>query len=118
MSEIKVNLIVTLLGGVMISEQECSKKNSKKNYDSFFLEVEGKNKKKEILNIKTRKCVSAKQSIKISREAYDYMLSTPTNPKLSKVWKRYKDMDRIKQHCKIIADDLGAIDFNFEILDD
>lgn len=30
MSEIKVNLIVTLLGGVMISEQECSKKIPKR----------------------------------------------------------------------------------------
>lgn len=121
MSEIKVNLSLTLPGSVMLSEQECSK-NPKYCYDNFFMKVckDAKGKQKEIIHIKTRKSKPAKQNIKLSREAYDYMTakdSYPT-PKLKKEWEKFSVNQRLQYHCGQIAEALGAIGFTFEVFDD
>ena len=121
MSEIKLNLSLTLPGSVMLSEQECSK-NPKDCYDNFSMKVckDAKGKQKEIIHIKTRKSKPAKQNIKLSREAYDYMTDGKICPdsKLKKIWGNYTAHQRIKYHCRQIAEALGAISFTFEVLDD
>lgn len=121
MSEIKINLSLTLPGSVLQSEQECSK-NPKYHYDSFSMKVckDSKGKQKEIIHIKTRKSKSAKQNIKLSEEAYDYMTDHKIcpDPKLRKVWSSYTAHQRLQYHCGQIAKALGAIGFTFEVLDD
>lgn len=124
MSEIKVNLSLTLPGSVMLSEQECSGNSKKKKqdcYDYFRMEVAGaKSKNKEIINVAVRKSKPAKQNIKLSKEAYDYMTGKDgcTSPKLKKDWGKFSANQRLKYHCAQIAEALGATGFTFEILDD
>lgn len=123
MNEIKVNLSLILPGSVLLSEQECSK-NSKKNkkdyYDYFSMKVIGNNGKKEVLNVAVRKSRTAKQTIKLSKETYDYMIDSGNcpEPKLKKVWGKYSINEKLKYHCSKIAETLGAIDFTFEIFKD
>lgn len=120
MSEIKVNLSLTLPGGVMLSEQECSK-NPKDSYNHFRMEVkDAKGKNKEVINVSVRKSKAIKQNIKLSKEAYDYMTNKnnyPT-PKLKKEWEKFSINQRLQYHCGQIAEALGAIGFTFEVLDD
>ena len=63
----------------------------------------------------------------MSQEAYKAMLEESTSPKYNKViakvkgklirvWDTMSEDARIKKHCAIIAHDLGATDFNFNIL--
>lgn len=122
MSEIKVNLSLTLPGSVLLSEQECSKNSKKKDcYDYFRIGVVGaKGKNKEVINVAVRKSRTVKQNIKLSKEAYDYMTNGKVcpNPKLRGKWDNYTTHQRIKYHCSQIAESLGAIDFSFEILED
>lgn len=123
MSEIKVSLSLTLRGGAMLSEQECSGNSKKKKqdcFDYFKIEVcDAKGKNKEVLNVALRKSKTVKQNIKLSKEAYDYMTSgiCPT-PKLKKKWDKYNINQRLQYHCGQIAESLGAIDFSFEVLGD
>ena len=72
MSEIKVRLSMTVPGAQMLSSQECEK-NPKESYDVFKLRVHngrGKN-STELLTVATRKSKTAKQSISMTKEAYD-----------------------------------------------
>ena len=121
MSEIKVNLSLTLPGSVLLSEKECSK-NPKYFYDNFSMKIckDAKGKQKEIIHIKTRKSKPVKQNIKLSKEAYDYMNDSRVcpDPKLKREWGNYTAYQRIKYHCGQIAEALGAIGFTFEVLDD
>lgn len=127
MSEIKVRLSLELPGSTMLSEQECSANSKveekKKDYYGYFnLKVaSGKGKKsKETLNIAVRKSRTARQNIKLSREAYDYMTDKELcpSPKLKKEWSKFTVNQRLQYHCRQIAEALGAIDFSFEILED
>lgn len=121
MSEIKVNLSLTLPGSVLLSEQECSK-NPKESYDHFRMEVrkDVKGKKKEIIHVAVRKSKTVKQNIRLSREAYDYMTDSKIcpDPKLQRSWGRYTANQRLEYHCSQIAEALGAIGFSFEVLND
>lgn len=123
MSEIKVNLSLELRGSTMLSEQECSRNSKKKKdcYDYFRMEVKGgKSKNKEIINVAIRKPKTVKQNIKLSKEAYDYMIDKAIcpNPKLKKEWEKFTVNQRLQYHCGQIAEALGAIGFSFEVFDD
>lgn len=137
MSEIKVSLSLELQGGTMLSEQECSK-NPKESYNEdkvliSYTKGKSKNQKtvKKLLVINTRKQRSVSQNINICEEAYDYMLCTPTSPKLAKpirtdkhgevvkrVWDTLSIHERLKHHFDLIAHDFGAISYSYEILGD
>ena len=131
MIEPKVSLTLILPGSNMVSHQEAE--NKPKDYtEPNFLTIrtfdeETKKVKKETLVFNTRKSIDAAQVLKISQEAYEAMLEEPTSPKYNKViakvkgklirvWDTMSEDARIKKHCAIIAHDLGAIDFNFNIL--
>lgn len=122
MSEIKVNLSLTLLGGVLLSEQECSGNSKKKNerYDYFCMTVTDADGTKDTINVAVRRSKNVKQNIKLSKEAYDYMTDKTVcpNPKLRREWEKFTANQRLKYHCRQIAEALGAIDFSFEVLDD
>ena len=51
-------------------------------------------------------------------EAYQYMISTPTNNISTNHWKRMSDNQRIAEHLKETQHDLGAISFEFTVFED
>lgn len=137
MLELKVRLSLFVPGANMLSSQECEE-NPKENYDEHkiiisYTKGKGKHKKevKKPLIIHTRKPKLITQSINICEEAYHYMLATPTSQKFTKpiktnkkgdvikrVWDTMSIHDRLKHHFDIIAYDLGAVSYSYEILND
>lgn len=125
MSEIKISLSLQVQGAGLLSSQECDK-NPKESYDEHkipvtFTKGKGKFQKvvKQILSVKTRKQRLITQNISISKEAYDYMLETPVNTKMSlEKWKTLPIKERLKAHLDLIAHDLKAVSYTYEILDD
>lgn len=137
MSNIKISLSLLVPGAVMLSSQECEE-NPEKSYDKHSLLIEhtkgqGKHKKavRETINYRTRKQRLITQNINICEEAYDYMLSTPTSKKYAKpvklnkngeviqrVWDTMSIQNRLKAHFDLIAHDLGAESYSYEILGD
>lgn len=135
--EIKVTLSLLVPGASLLTPEFCEK-NPKKSYEINKIPIEytvGKGKKqrkiKDIITIQTRKNRLVSHNINICRESYDYMLSTPTNPKLEKPLKYNKDGDvikrvwdtlsidqRLKHHFDLIAYDLRAKSYSYQILDD
>lgn len=137
MVEPKISLSLFVPGAEMLSSQECEQ-NPRKNYDESkmlikYTKGKGKNQKvvKQLLVIYTRRQKLVTQNINICEEAYKHMLSTPTSTKLSKPTKRNKTGDvvervwdtmsvheRLKEHFDLIAHDLHAVSYSYEILDD
>lgn len=148
MSEIKVRLSMSVPGAQMLSSQECDK-NPKRNYNTETITMEFHTKKgkihKEPIVIKTRKCRLVKQSLNISKEAYDYMTdeTQPPTEKLARklfvttivgkgkngkpkkdmkettVWAHlFTPMKRLDWHMARIAESLGAVHYEFEVFDD
>lgn len=126
MSEIKVRLSMTIPGAVMLSSQECDK-NPKENYDVTKLLVKGDNKKdSELITVAMRKAKPAKQSVSITKEAYESMVSNEFRcecPSLIRkypkhVWLKLNRQQRLEAHLAILAESLGAISFTYEVLDD
>lgn len=148
MTEVKVRLSMSVPGAQMLSEQECSKNPKKSyNVDNMTLKVKTKKGKyqKETFTIRTRKQCLVKQCLNITKEAYDYMVDAkqPPTDKLAKklfinkaigkddrgktkrlkfettVWAyMYTPIKRLDWHMSQIAESLGAVDYNFEVLDD
>ena len=127
MSEIKVRLSITVPGAGMLSSQECEK-NPKESYNVTKLLVKngrGKN-STELITVATRKNKTAKQSISITKEAYDYMVSNEFNSSCSSllfkypkhVWLKMTPKQRLEAHLSIIAESFNAIGFTYEVLDD
>lgn len=131
----KLSLTFVIPGSTLVSSQECEK-NPKKNsitHKIVLTYTKGKGKYKRVINkvlhIKTRKSRTATQHINMSTEAYFHMLNTPTNPKLTKLvrnkngeikraWDLLSDHEKLVQHLDLIAHDLGAISYEYEILND
>ena len=127
MSEIKVRLSMTVPGAQMLSSQECEK-NPKESYDIIKLRVHngrGKN-STELITVATRKNKTAKQSISITKEAYDYMVSDELSSEICSllckdpkhVWLKMTPKQRLEAHLSIIAESFNAIGFTYEVLDD
>lgn len=145
--EVKVRLSMSVPGAQMLSSQECDK-NPKENYNVESINVSFKTKKgkfhKENILVKTRKQQLIKQSISISKEAYEFMTdaSLPPTEKLAKriyitkivergkgdkpkkvtiqstLWGQMSLKKRLNWHMARIAENFGAVDYQFEILDD
>lgn len=128
---------MSILGKQMLSSQECDK-NPKESYDEHkvlinYTKGKGKHQKgaKKLLVINTRKQKLVIQNINICEEAYYYMLATPTSQKLAKpiktnkngdvverVWDTLSVHERLKHHFDLIAYDLRAVSYSYEILGD
>lgn len=143
MNEIKVSLNIILQGRVMLSKDECLKttqketikKNNKtgKSYkkiinevvedlskmDKSTIKVSENGRNNEVLTIYTRKCKPATQSINLSKDAYDYMVSKEC-PEWSKVsiWNQMSKKLRLEQHLKRIAEHLGGKLESYQIFED
>lgn len=124
-NEIKVSLSVTLQGSVMYSQEQAKALEEEKvgtGYDTFNMRVEEvkKNGKKDIkiLNVKTRKSKPASQSLNLSMDAYNYMVSNEA-PYFVKPrdWERLTKKRRLEAHLKRIVEELGGVSFTYAVLD-
>ena len=140
-TSIKVNLSIVLPGSTMLSEQECSKQlkdtiikkgkkkiitktvyNKEKNTENrIFLDYKDNDgiRHREPLFFMTRNTIPCKKSINISKEAYDYMVSTecPAWEKMGE-WKQLSRIKRLTSHMQRICDNEGGISFEFQIFED
>lgn len=135
--EVKVSLSLLVQGAGLLTPEFCDK-NPKESYDEHkmlisYTKGKGKNQKKvkKLLVINTRKQRLVTHNINICEEAYHHMLSTPTNPKLAKatktnrngdvierVWDTLSVHERLKHHFDLMAHDLRAVSYSYEILGD
>lgn len=122
--ETKISLSLLVPGAGLLTQEFCDK-NSKESYNVSKISVQyqsGKGKKrklvKELLKVHTRKQRLVTQHINMCAEAYEYMLATPTEPKLLKVWNRLSEAIRLKHHFDQIAHDFRAVSYSYEILGD
>lgn len=129
MYEPKVSLTLTLQGGIMVSQQVAENKPEELYTEKSINIKSYRGKNKEPLTFKIRNTIPVKQVLKMSWNSYKDMLETPTNPKYNKivaknkkgvirVWDTMSEFNRIKKHCELIAHDMKAIDFTFNILSD
>lgn len=121
----KLSLTFVLPGSIKVSSQECEK-NSKEN----CISRKSKRKKDVVKGIyeQPRKTKNAAQHINVNTEAYLYMLNTPTNTKLAKIvktakgtvraWDLLSEHEKLKHHLDLIAHDLHAISYEYEVLGD
>ena len=129
-NEIKVSLSVTLQGSVMLSQEQAKALEKEKEgtgYDTFSMRVEGKKSdgkksdgKKDVqtITVKTRKCKPAGQSLNLSMDAYNYMVSSEA-PYFVKPrdWERLTKRQRLEAHLKRIVEELGGVGFTYAVLD-
>lgn len=121
----KLSLTFILPGSTLVSSQECEK-NPKESYIS-----RKSKRRKDVVDVvyeQPRKTKTAAQHINVNTEAYLYMLNTPTNTKLAKrvktakgivrAWDLLSEHERIKHHLDLMAHDLHAISYKYEVLED
>lgn len=144
MSEIKLSLSIELQGSTMFSKEECLKttqkvierktKSGKVFKKTIYVQTEdldkmtkgsvritdknGKN--PEIITFYTRKCKPATQTINISKEAYEYMISKDSCPPCFKPreWSAMNKKERLEVHLKRTVEYLGGTSYSYQIFGD
>lgn len=125
MNEIKVSLSIVLQGSIMYSQEQAKALEEEKEgtgYDTFNMRVEGKKSdgKKDVqtITVKTRKNKPASQSLNLSMDAYNYMVSNEA-PYFVKPrdWARLTKKQRLEAHLKRIVEELGGVSFTYAVLD-
>ena len=131
MIEPKVRLSLKVPGAKMLSSQVCEQ-NPQESYNETIIyvsdiKINGKHKKevKTPIIIKTRKQELITQNINMSKDAYEAMLETPTSAKFTKkvqgnkrIWDILSINEKLKHHFNLIANDLNAVSYSFEVLDE
>lgn len=135
MSNIKLSLSIVLLGSTMYSQEEAKaleQEKSGKGYNSFSLTIDSMEKKKmvkETLHVKVRNSRPASQSINISQEAYDYMISKeapefaiPLAKKakrpVDRFWRSLPDTAKLNLHLNEICKSLGGTSYTYQVFED
>lgn len=85
---------------------------------SLTLTLPGRVKVSQLVTENNQEYIPAKQVIKMSREAYNNMLNESVSSKYKKTWRKLPAKERIFKHCELIAQALGATEFNYNILED
>lgn len=144
MSEIKLSLSIELQGSTMFSKEECLKttqkvierktKSGKVFKKTIHVQTEdldkmtkgsvritdknGKN--PEIITFYTRKCKPATQTINMSKEAYEYMISKDSCPSCFKPreWSAMNEKERLEAHLKRTVEHLGGTSYSYQIFGD
>lgn len=143
-TSIKVNLSIVLKGSTMLSRQECLKtthkviekktKTGKIYKKTIEVEVEDWDKMEkhtmrvaetnganpEIITFHTRKCKPAKQTLNISKEAYEYMIDKDSCPSWSKPgkWAAMSKKERLEAHLQRTVEHLGGISYTYQVFED
>ena len=60
---------------------------------------------------------TTKQKINMSKDTYEYMVSTPTNNNNARIWVSLPIAKRLHFHLNPIKEYLGALSYKYEILD-
>ena len=144
MSEIKLSLSIELQGSTMFSKEECLKTTHKviekktkagKIYKKTIkVKVEDWDKMEkhsmrvtdegginpEIITFHTRKCKPAMQSLNMSKEAYEYMISKDSCPSCFKPreWSAMNKKERLEAHLKRTVEHLGGTSYTYQIFGD
>lgn len=125
MNEIKVSLSIVLQGSIMYSQEQAKALEKEKEgtgYDTFNMRVESKESdgKEDVqtITVKTRKNKPASQSLNLSMDAYNYMVSNEA-PYFVKPrdWERLTKKQRLEAHLKRIVEELGGVSFTYAVLD-
>ena len=117
MDNIKISASFKLRGGIMYSEKDQN--GEPLHYDVNTMDFYDRKKgKKETVKFKTSRCKPCIQTINMSMEAYQYMISTPTGNISANHWKRMSENQRIAEHLKEAQHDLDAINFEFVVFED
>lgn len=124
MSDVKVNLTAALQGRTMVSQETADaleKLSPAGGYDRTSIEVSGPDHKdREVIVIRTRKSIPATQTINLSEEAYNYMISSEGCPFFLKQrhWNALKTKERLAIHTERIAQQLGGKVLSCQVLED
>ena len=144
MSEIKLSLSIELQGSTMLSKDECLKTTHKviekktktgkiykktievkvEDWDKMekhsmrVIDTDGTN--PEIITFHTRKCKPATQSLKISKEAYEYMIDKNSCPSWSKPgkWAAMSEKERLESHLQRTVEHLVGTSYTYQVFDD
>lgn len=120
--DVKIVLTLVVQGATMVTP-ELAKVAPEENLETTLVQVQEKDKrgnykKKETLVVRTRKTKDAVQKIRMDREAYEFMLSTPVDPKMAARWKSTRNNDRLRFHFEQIAKNFNAKSYYYEVLED
>ena len=126
MLETKVSLTIVVPGATMISKQECLKQLENNVEESLILNhsvitvYDKDNKNQEVLHIKTRKCIPAKQSINICKDAYEAMTSSeiPYKVRNKSEWFAMSKKQRLEKHLDDIASHMGGVVESYVVFED
>lgn len=122
-TEIKILLTINLEGGLLIRGEKEVRKYFLTKKDLFPKNYKGDGNKV----IKSGKYVyvhtkpnSVKQTIKLCRDAYDYMISpiTPSWYHSQKEWKKMTETQRLEMNLARTAKHFGGKSFTYQIVDD
>lgn len=130
MAEIKVSLNIKLPGRVLLSQESADalEKQNLQGYSVHKMVVEWGKGKKDLINIKTRNCVPAVQSINISKEAYEYMTAKDKKKERDGIncpsfstpqkWFPLSRKERLEAHLREIAASRGGVLMNYQVFED
>lgn len=122
MNDIKISVTFIIPGRQMYSEQAANslQEDSNSGYEENIQEYITKNKKKVSIKYLTRKSIPARQSIKMTEEAYYYMTGKDSCPEWERKsnWLRMSKRQRLKSHFDKIKEDLHAYEYSYEIFED
>lgn len=129
MKDPKVSITFEIPGATLDSEENC-KKNKSFKYTTIHLEYftgKGKDKKKnkETLNVGFRSNIPAKYHKTITEDIYEYMTSEAGIPLIDDwmkkhsrhIWSQYSRKQRLETHIKLMARELKAYNYSYEIID-
>ena len=144
MIDLKLNLSIELPGSTMLSKEECLKTTHKviekktkagkiykktievkvEDWDKMerhTMRVADKNNTNpEIITFYTRKCKPTKQSLNISKEAYEYMIDKDSCPSGSKPgkWATMSKKERLEAHLQRTVEHLGGMSYTYQVFED
>lgn len=122
---------ITLPGGVMLTQAEAEQLEKEKTgmgFDTFRLKVEDKvyneKTKKEVvkpvvIHFKTRRCRTAKRSVNLCTETYEFMRSLEgIVPPYQWQWRNMSPDARLEANLKRLCEGLGGISYTYKVFDD
>lgn len=145
MTEVKVSLSVIVPGSVMLSKEECLKTTQKvierksksgkvfkktintkvEDYDKMdkhsirVMEIVDKKPVYETITVYTRKAKPATQTINLSKDAYEYMVSNECPYWMKpKVWVSMNKKMRLENHFQRLCESLNGLSYTYEVFED
>lgn len=128
MQPTKVTMDIALQGSVMYPREEVRKSPKEftnhtpvwVNYKKWNKATHKKEEVNECLHVFTRKCIPAHQTMNLTSEAYDWMISEESILKHIKKseWHAMSDIQRLEAHLADLCKSVQGVSFTYEILPD